>query len=324
MTTIIHGTVSGHCIALADSAIFVMLFTPERGKRSIFTLQIQYPMKTVIAATDFSDNANHAVGFAADFAKKTHAKLIIFNAVTIQPIWSEYPVPEELYEEAVDASKDNLTKLKNDMEKRTDGTIKITVVEKSGTFRNELEQLCGKENPLAIFIASHLAGPLERILIGSHALSAAKHNDFPVIVVPELANFISFGKIALALDLLDPWDDYPFHWVKDWMQFFDSTLDIVYITPHGGVSPNELPEAIDIQNMLSGLSPHFHLIENKKVVDGILEYVEVNNPDLLVVFPKKHTWFHKSESNPLIFQPPVPLMVWSHNIKEENIKSKLS
>lgn len=277
-------------------------------------------MKTVIAATDFSDNANHAVGFAADFAKKTHAKLIIFNAVTIQPVWSEYPVPEELYEQAVDASKDNLTRLKNEMEKRTGGTIKIAAIEKTGTFRNELESLCSKEKPLVIFIASHLAGPLERILVGSHALNAAKHSEFPVIVVPAMANFVSFSKIALALDLMDERDDYPFHWLKDWIIHFGAKLDIVYIAPKGGISPSELPVAIDIQKALSDSSPHLYLIENRKVADGILEYVEINNPDLLVVFPKKHFWFHRSESNSFIFQPPVPLMVWSLNTREGNIK----
>ncbi|MDE1193130.1 MAG: universal stress protein [Arachidicoccus sp.] len=273
-------------------------------------------MKTIIAATDFSNNAQHAVGYAADFAKSIQAKLVIFNAVTIQPIWSEYPVPEELYEEAVDASGDSLARIKTEMENRTNGAVKIETVEKTGTLKNELEAICKREKPVAVFIATHLAGTLERILIGSHALQVAKHSDFPVIVVPPLANFTSIGKIALALDLNDP-GDFPFHLLKHWVQLFHAKLDIVYIVPKSGISADELPAAIDVQTALAGIDPHFHLIENKKITDGIYEYVEINNPDILIVFPKKHTWFHKSESNPLIFQPPVLLMIWSRDTKEQ-------
>ena len=273
-------------------------------------------MKTIIVATDFSDNAAHAVGYAADFARSIRAKLVIFNAVAILPVLSEYPGPLEMYEEAIDASKDTLTRIKKEMEGRTDNTIKIQAVEKIGTFKNELEDLCDKEKPLAIFIASHLAGTLERILIGSHALRISRHNNFPVIIVPPMANFISFGKVAVALDMNEP-GEFPFHLLKDWVQFFHSRLDIVYVMQKADISPNELPVVTGLQKTLSGIEPYFHMIENKDVSNGILAYVEEHKPDLLIVFPKKHTWFHKSESTSFIFQPPVPLMVLSRYTKEE-------
>lgn len=37
-------------------------------------------MKTIIAATDFSDSAANAVQFAAAIAAQTHSRLVLFNA----------------------------------------------------------------------------------------------------------------------------------------------------------------------------------------------------------------------------------------------------
>lgn len=272
-------------------------------------------MKTIIAATDFTDQAQHAVEYASDVAKNIQAKLIIFNAVNIGPVWSDYPASQELYEAAVNASKDALRDIKEKIEKRVGDTIRIEVIERTGMFRNQLEEICMKEKPFAIFIASHLTSTLEQILIGSHAVKFSRHSYFPVIIVPSMANFISFQKISLAVDLNAP-VEFPFRLLKKWTAFFKANLDIVYIATQAGMSANDLPTALDIQLKLSKIDPHFSLIENEEFVDGIIEYCEVNNPDLLVLFPKKSTWFHQSKSNSLILQPPVPLMIWSHKIKD--------
>ena len=48
-------------------------------------------MKTILAATDFSDSAQNAVEYAASMAELTEAKLILFHAYHVPIVASEVP-----------------------------------------------------------------------------------------------------------------------------------------------------------------------------------------------------------------------------------------
>ena len=49
-------------------------------------------MKVILAATDFSDASANAVAYAAQFAKKVSAKLILLHVYHIPVITSEAPI----------------------------------------------------------------------------------------------------------------------------------------------------------------------------------------------------------------------------------------
>ncbi|HEY0297785.1 MAG TPA: universal stress protein [Arachidicoccus sp.] len=270
-------------------------------------------MKTIIAATDFSPEAENAVKYAADVALQLKAKLIIFNDVSLEPAWSEYPTPQDVYEAAIDGAKNLLAETERSIKERTAGIIDIETRFNIGSVNNELQSLCDKEKPIAVFIATHATSGLERFVFGSHAISLAKRNAFPVVIIPTpTPDFSGLKKIALALDLKNP-GDISWDFLRAWLKNFDPQLDIVYIDKAKQTNAGSLPATITVEQQLECFQPQFHIISNEKVEDGIKEYVEKNKPDLLIVHPKKHGLFHKSESNAFILHPPVPLMTLTDN-----------
>ena len=72
-----------------------------------------------------------------------------------------------------------------------------------------------------------------------------------------------------------------------------------------------MPTSVSLHNLLAECGPQFHFVTKENVVQGIYQFVEENQPDLLGVIPKEHglfgSIFHKSESKPLILHPRIPV-----------------
>ncbi|SDD02118.1 universal stress protein [Niabella drilacis] len=271
-------------------------------------------MKTIIAATNFSATANHAVAFAADLAQLLKARLIIFNAVDILPVTTDVQVPLDFYEVAEEQADALLTDLVLEMKKRTKNEIVIEALYKVGTVVNQLELLCGEEEPVAVFIASEFVTAFERILWGTHSIPIAKRSSCPVVVVPATATLTDFKKIGIAIDLEGD-DPVPWAVLRDWLRQFRAEIDIVAVSPNAELSPREVPLTIDVQEQLDSFKPHYRFLANDHVEEGIREYVAEQKPDLLIMFVQRHGFFHKSVTKSFILSPPVPVLFMSPKVK---------
>jgi nucleotide-binding universal stress UspA family protein len=67
-----------------------------------------------------------------------------------------------------------------------------------------------------------------------------------------------------------------------------------------------------MQEMTMALKPQFHFIDNENTDQGIIDFAEMNQIDLLIVLPKRHNLlesiFHKSHSKQLVLHSHVPVM----------------
>jgi len=271
-------------------------------------------MKTIIAATNFSTSANHAVAFAADLAQMLKARLIIFNAVDVLPVTTDVQVPLDFYEVAEEQANALLADLVQEIKKRTKNEIAIEALYKVGTVVHQLESLCNEEDPIAVLIASEFVTAFERILWGTHSIPIAKHSPCPVIVVPATATFAAFEKIGIAIDLESD-DAVPWPVLRGWLRQFRAEIDIVAVSPNAELSPREVPLTIDVQEQLDSFKPHYRFLANDHVEEGIREYVAEQKPDLLILFVQRHGLFHKSVTKSFILLPPLPVVFMSSKMK---------
>ena len=68
-----------------------------------------------------------------------------------------------------------------------------------------------------------------------------------------------------------------------------------------------------LSGLLQGYNPEYFFVNNASFIDGINDFVDSKNVDLIVTIPKKHGWFDslftKSHTKILAFHSHVPLMV---------------
>lgn len=271
-------------------------------------------MKTIIAATDFSEASNHAVRFAAGLATSLNARLVIFNVVNIVPAVSDIQSPPDVYEYTIGQADDALADLVAKTKASVNDAIEITGIYKVGAVIRELETLSSREAPFAIFIAPESATVLQRLLSGANAVAITRSSSVPVVVVPATATMRGFRKVGLAIDLAAG-DHLQWEFLRYWLKPFRPEIDIVYISADPAGTSRETPGIIDVGGQLDDFILKYHFLGNTDVIAGIKEYVAINAPDLMIMYVGKHGVFHKSITKAFVEAPPVPVMFFSHKLK---------
>ena len=262
-------------------------------------------MKTIIAPTDFSKVSLNAVNYAADMASAINAKLLLLHASE-----SSIPGVQDFLGEATPNDiniEKRLFALERKLRTRTGDKIIINAMLVSGTIENELIKICEDENPLAVVMATHGDGTMERFFIGSITVYLSKHLQYPVLVIPKDVCFKPIHKVILASDMKSIYD-LPLEKITDIVTVFNASLDVVHVCGSNEKMNKNPVEVSFLNHRLRYLNPHFHFINNDNVSEGVSLFAEKNNADMVLIFPKKHGPFHKSDSKQFIFHSTVPVM----------------
>jgi nucleotide-binding universal stress UspA family protein len=272
-------------------------------------------MKTIVAPTDFSEISLNAVNYAAQLARAINADLCLLNICVLPVTYSEVPYPIENMGSLTSDSEERMVQLKEDLTRRTNGKIKIhTDVKTATTVVGELSDYCKSKEPYAVVMGTQGRSAIEKIFFGSTAVNAMKHLPWPLVVVPPEARFTEIKKIGLACDLKKVDETIPFSEIRSLVKQFDAELYVLHINSRDEekFGTVEMIEARSLQNMLEDIHPVYRFLENDDIENGLEEFAETHQIDLLLVVPKRHNiidkLFHQSNSKKMVLHTHVPLM----------------
>ena len=261
-------------------------------------------MKTIIAPTDFSEVAENACLYAARLAADIQADLILLHAMELPVGVGEYPIADDFLDE--EGMEKSLATLKEKLLAAVDGKVRIRTKNILGYPGQEIKALCEAEKPFAVVIATHNSA-LDRFFMGSITVYSAKHLPYPVIVVPRHTKYQTIKRIAFASDLKDVYD-VPAQEIKMIVKLFDAELDVFYVGKNEKVINQTGVDNSLLTHRLAALNPRFRIVENKDIMAGIADLAKKYQTDLLIIIPKKHGPFHKSQSKDFVFRSDVPVM----------------
>ena len=271
-------------------------------------------MKTIIVPTDFSPAATNATNFAADMAVNINADLLLLHIYQVPVAMAEAPVVLVSADELRKDSEAKIEELKNSVLHTTSGKISIDTKAIMGDVSDEIEELCEELKPFAVILGTKGTSGIERILFGSTTLRAIRHLKCPVIVVPPSKKYgAGIRKIGFACDFEKVVEKTPVQFIKNMVTEFGAELHVLHVDHEGKNFKPETPEeSLMLHSLLEDLNPSYHFIDNKAVEDGINEFAEKNNIDLLITIPKKHgifdTLFKHSSTKKLVTHSHVPVM----------------
>ncbi len=271
-------------------------------------------MKTIIVPTDFSPVALNATNYAADMAIAVNAEILLVNIYTIPVSYSEVPVAMISIEEMKKASEAELTDLKTSLEHITSGKIKIRIESRMGNTVDELEDICNTVKPFVVVMGSKGKSGIENLLFGSTTLTAIRHLSWPVICVPPGKEYGSgIKKIGFACDFKEVRETTPVDLIKEMVSVFGAELHILNVDNNNKDFRPETPEqTFKLHDLLKDINPTYQFIDHPDVEDGINDFAEKNNMDLIIAIPKKHKLldgiFKPSSTKQLIFQSHIPVM----------------
>lgn len=272
-------------------------------------------MKTIVVPTDFSPVAVNALNYAAEMAVGLGASLTLLHVYQIPVSYtdSQAPLPVMNVSDIETLNQQQMNELKANLEKVTGGAISISTEVRLGVVEDELETICAELNPLAVVMGTRGASVVERLFLGSTTLSVLRKLTTPVVVVPPGAVYKGISKIGLACDFKAVADSIPSETIKQWVKIFDAELLVLNVDyDNRSFKPDTPEQAVVLHRLLADVKPKYHFIESESVEDGISEFAEKNNIDLIVTIPKKQRLldrlFQKSHTSSLAVHSHIPIL----------------
>jgi nucleotide-binding universal stress UspA family protein len=269
-------------------------------------------MKSIIIPVNFSACSDNAARYAADLAQAIKVDLHLVHVIETPLTSADMVMTEAVYEDMVESANNSLKELQFDLRRRTCHSIKIEIRMEVGNVTGKMKELCQEIQPYAVVLGA--SGPtLEKFLAGSPISSLLHNLNYPVLVVPREATFHQFRRVLLACDLDDIGSGIPMSLplLKDLRQYFGSKFDIVTVETGAVLSEEQKTFKYEgWKDQLKDLYPEIHYIRNTRVEDGIREYLGKHETDLVMVFPKKHSFFefHTSQSKKFTKHSTIPVM----------------
>jgi nucleotide-binding universal stress UspA family protein len=271
-------------------------------------------MKTILVPTDFSPAATHAMHYAIEMAKSIHASLMLFHVYQVPVTFADTPIVLVSVDELRKSAEERIQKLKANVEHITSGVIKVYAETKMGNVTDELEDICEKIKPLAVVMGSKGASGLEKVLFGSTTLTAIRHLKCPVISVPPGKEFgKGIKRIGFATDFREVVENTPGPAIKEFVTLFNAELHVLNVDHHDKhFKPDTPQQSAMLHTLLEDAKPVYHFIDHQDIEDGINQFAEENNLDLIIAVPKKHkllqALFKPSSTKQLVFESHIPVM----------------
>ncbi len=268
-------------------------------------------MKTIVVPTDFSPAALNAVNYAADMAKAIGAEILLLHVFYVFVSYTEVPVLIDAGEVKEDLEL-KINDLKQQLDHKYGNKLKIKTEVRMGTLITELESVCENIQPYTVVMGSQGSSASEYRFFGSESVSAMRQLKCPVITVPRGAKFSAVKKIGLACDFENVSEKTTIDEIKKLVQDFNAELHVLNISKKEQHSPHTVFESGTLMEMLAPLNHEYHFIINENIDEGIIDFCEKNNIDLLVVMPKRHSLLdkliNKSHAKQLVLHSHVPVM----------------
>lgn len=270
-------------------------------------------MNTIVVPTDFSPVSENAIHYAVNMAKDIGTTVTLVHVYQIPVSMNdELPLavvsPEELHENALE----KINELKTSLDEDNSG-VTIYVEVQLGNIVDELEDFCKKLKPFAIIIGTKGSSAVDRILFGSTTLTVIRDFNWPVIIVPPGTIYKSIQKVGFACDFRQVIETTPVPYIKEIVKTFHAQLHVLNVDYNNKHFRGEqAEESFLLHSMLEDLNPEYHYINNQDVEEGINEFADKNNLDLLITIPKKHKLlerlFRRSHTRKMVFESHVPIL----------------
>lgn len=257
--------------------------------------QNDHTMTNFVVPIDFSEASKNAARYAAHIANGvSDARLFLYNVFpSLEYGTDSSPLGTD---EEEDASRKTIVELalesvRTELTAITDAEISI-VAEQSSRFLDSLESYVLNNEMDFIVMGTTGSTRLGEMLMGGNTLNIVKRRIVPVIIVPPDASSVSAKNILLLTDFKDTDYTVPIASVKTVLNLFKPRLHVVNVDHEHYVQITDAYKAEQnkLETSLADYKPEFYFIRLFDFMDAINQFVADNNIDLILTFPRKHSF----------------------------------
>ena len=277
-------------------------------------------MNTILIATDFSVTAQHAATYICRLAEQLNSKRIILyyalenvnpDRIFITDILA--PSADVIAAEKEEAMRE-LGILKDVISPLLNSTISIEMLSSDRSLIPGVNELISQKSIDLVCIGISGKGNQNKNVIGSNTLKFMRECMAPLLVVPSKVDFKPIQKLMLAWDHRDTKETLPVFSLTAIVQELRAKLFVVYIDNNSSQTAAEIvEEGRDLQLLLKPLHPEVHSPKQRSVTDGLLQFVDEHEINLMAIVPKKASFleefFNRSSTQKIALRTEVPMLI---------------
>jgi nucleotide-binding universal stress UspA family protein len=271
--------------------------------------------KTILVPTDFSESATSAAHYAAQLAKKTHAKIVLLHAYYVPDLVTDVTFMMPSAADLEVTYKNTLKHLKADIHATYGKEITVEMVTVKGGPVEEIEQYMKDHRVDLLVMGMKGASYLDERLFGSAVTKIMHLATCPVVVIEKDIIFQPIKKIVFACDYarVQHLHDQLKPLVR-LAELFKAHVLILNVTPHEHsiTSVDEAIAGVHLDHVLANVAHTFHQIEHADVVAGISAFAHERKADMVVMMPRNHSLLERLFSEPntkqMAFHAELPLL----------------
>lgn len=275
-------------------------------------------MKTILYATDYSENSVAALKYANAVAEQIKTRLVIthvFEYPTVigaEGLDTTFPYLEE------SAFKSHRMKLEKFYEEHLGNgwkspNILLQAVENKSAVRGIIS-VAEEWHAQMIIVGMKGESALKELIIGSVTKRLIEKAPCPILAIPAHASYHGIKTIAYATDFEEE-DIYAIRKLAEMAEHFEAEIKIVHISTkkeYDGETQMEWFKEM-LEQKVSYAKINFELLFSEDVFDALRIYLGDSNADLMVMLERDRTgiakkWFHGDLVKKMKSYGKVPLM----------------
>lgn len=269
-------------------------------------------MQNILVPVDFSAISRNAAVYAAELARVFKARLLLFHSYMIPAPVSEVPYNMITIDEQ---QQENERLIKQEAEfLHTTYGIEVEWLVRIGIPSDEIRALTTEKTIDLIVMGIKGAGGLDKI-IGSTTTNVVYKVKTPVLIIPNDATYLPVKNITYASDYSYPASAQLFAPLLEIAATFNAHTQIVYVQRKKDKTVINRDKYEDVFQQIQ----HEHIIvEGATIKQGIHDYLQQHNSELLVMVAHKHSFFErlfsKTYTADMAYETHIPLLVLQNKI----------
>lgn len=270
-------------------------------------------MKTIIAATDFSEEAENAVAYAAALIQQIGGKIILFNAYRPSIHVSNARLSPKALDESANRSREKLS-LQAQQISDTYAIPVSSYTSVMGDIGDEIDYLFS-EYEADLLVTGMAARSLEQDLLGNTTTALIHQFKFPVLAVPLGARFGKIDRALFACDNLQGVQRVILEEIKTLALGVGASIEIFHVDnrirkiQQVGIDDETIAK---FGEGLDGVTYYYKNVESNAVIKAIADELTHINAGLLIMLPAQYGFWasliHRSKTRIMASGLSVPLL----------------
>ena len=277
-------------------------------------------MKTILVPTDFSKNAENALAYAVQLAKKEEFKILLFHAFHYNYSGIDTS-PEIVLEQSIFIQEGIEKRLKTLAQKTANKHhISCEYINEQGLLTDKLDEVVKTRKIDLIVMGTQGASGLKEIFMGSNTARVIANVVCPVIAIPSKSTFKKIKKIIYATD----YQNYDIDAIQELIAIatnLDAKIEVLHIANGKFTHLEEIKRMEKFQEKVEKKITteviSFNFLFGLEINDVIEEYLEETTINMIAVSTKHRGLFERifgnsSITKKIVNHTKIPLIAFHH------------